>query len=317
MPLIYLYVKHLSDENYAIRKRISVHFVAAALFLASTTFLIFQLNSGDRALVFSGEIEVPAAQILFLNYVLASFAIIFQVFFYSIRMFRLLYKHSVNVERFYSYKENLSLKWLKIFVGVYFFYYLFEFTVFLFKGINISESVYFSIISLHVFFVGFMGLKQRDIYKKMEAEPSYELDGNSSCQSQDENDDNTQTPLRKPAILTPEFEQEVIQKIGSLMTEKKLFLKSDLSLYDLASELDINRNYLSNIINEAMNTNFYNLINGYRIEEAKKMLVSDDFQHLSIEGIATSAGFKSRSVFYPVFKKMVGMTPAEFKKQKS
>ena len=260
MPLIYLYVKHLSDENYAIRKRISVHFVAAALFLASTTFLIFQLNSGDRALVFSGEIEVPAAQILFLNYVLASFAIIFQVFFYSIRMFRLLYKHSVNVERFYSYKENLSLKWLKIFVGVYFFYYLFEFTVFLFKGINISESVYFSIISLHVFFVGFMGLKQRDIYKKMEAEPSYELDGNSSCQSQDENDDNTQTPLRKPAILTPEFEQEVIQKIGSLMTEKKLFLKSDLSLYDLASELDINRNYLSNIINEAMNTNFYNLI---------------------------------------------------------
>jgi AraC-like DNA-binding protein len=39
------------------------------------------------------------------------------------------------------------------------------------------------------------------------------------------------------------------------------------------------------------------------------------YNHLSIEGLAKSVGFKSRSVFYPVFKKFVGETPAEYKKR--
>ena len=62
-----------------------------------------------------------------------------------------------------------------------------------------------------------------------------------------------------------------------------------------------------------MNTSFYNLVNRFRIEQAKKLLLDPKASHLSIEGIAYECGFKSRSTFFKFFKKEVGMTPTAFK----
>lgn len=45
------------------------------------------------------------------------------------------------------------------------------------------------------------------------------------------------------------------------------------------------------------------------------MLADPQYNNLSIEGIAKSCGYKSRNVFYPVFKKFEGLTPMEFKKK--
>lgn len=318
MPLIYLYVKHMTTEDYPLMKRLKIHFLPAVISLFTTVLLILMLNTNDREAVFRGETEVDAAVPLFVNYVLTSFAIILQVFIYSIRMFRLLYRHESNVEKYYSYKQDLTLKWLKIFVVVYFIYYLFEFTVFIFKGINISETVYFSIISLHVFFVGFMGLKQRDIYLKSQAvQPVFTEVDMKKTTAKDVSKEPEEEQQRKLSVVTPEMREEVLQKMDVLMNEKKIYLSEDLSLYDLAQELDINKNYLSHIINDSLDTNFYNLINSYRIEEAKKMLTDSNYENLSVEGIAQSVGFKSRSVFYPVFKKFVGETPTEYKKRMS
>jgi YesN/AraC family two-component response regulator len=56
------------------------------------------------------------------------------------------------------------------------------------------------------------------------------------------------------------------------MEEEKIYMDENLSLYDLANKLGIHKNYLSYIINDSLDSNFYTLINRHRIEEAKKML---------------------------------------------
>jgi len=46
-----------------------------------------------------------------------------------------------------------------------------------------------------------------------------------------------------------------------------------------------------------------------------EMLLSEQFDNYSMEGIATTVGFNSKSSFYAAFKKYTGYTPTEFKKK--
>jgi AraC-like DNA-binding protein len=101
------------------------------------------------------------------------------------------------------------------------------------------------------------------------------------------------------------------------MTEHKYYLRQDLTLHELASLLGTNTLYISRIINARTGHNFNSFINQYRIEEACKILVADQQQLMSIEGIALTCGFKSKSAFNAAFKKLKGVTPTEYiEKQK-
>jgi AraC-like DNA-binding protein len=61
--------------------------------------------------------------------------------------------------------------------------------------------------------------------------------------------------------------------------------------------------------------NFYEFINNYRIKEAKEILTADSNQEKTISDIFLAVGFNSKSVFNTFFKKNVGLTPSEFRKQ--
>lgn len=91
---------------------------------------------------------------------------------------------------------------------------------------------------------------------------------------------------------------------------------SCLTLIDLASEININKNYVSSIINEKVQKNFFQFVNEYRINEAKTLLSNKAYDNHSIEGIALTVGFKSKSAFNPAFKNQTGLTPSEFRKKR-
>jgi AraC-like DNA-binding protein len=60
--------------------------------------------------------------------------------------------------------------------------------------------------------------------------------------------------------------------------------------------------------------NFFSFINGYRIEEAKRMFNSPKYNDKNIIEIAYLSGFTSKSHFNLSFKKATGLTPKEFRK---
>jgi AraC-like DNA-binding protein len=65
-------------------------------------------------------------------------------------------------------------------------------------------------------------------------------------------------------------------------------------------------------VNHQAGLNFQQFVNLYRVEEAKKKILSTSFGNLTLYGIALHCGFKNKSTFYKVFKEATGFTPKDF-----
>ena len=103
----------------------------------------------------------------------------------------------------------------------------------------------------------------------------------------------------------------VLSKIKSLMEDEKVFFNEDITLNDLAREISIEPYQLSQIINENFNKNFNCFINEYRIEEAKRILLSD--MDRTVISVAYAVGFNSTTVFYNWFTRLTGVSPKKFR----
>src|SRR5690606_4741131 len=71
---------------------------------------------------------------------------------------------------------------------------------------------------------------------------------------------------------------------------------------------------LSNIINRQFECNFFEFINSYRIEEAKRLLAAPEYASKNMLEVMYDVGFNSKATFNTLFKKKVGMTPSEYRK---
>ena len=115
--------------------------------------------------------------------------------------------------------------------------------------------------------------------------------------------------------LSEETKNDISKRLKETMKKQRLYLEPDLTLNKLAEILNVSQNHLSQVINEVFGKNFFDFVNGYRIEEAKKFLTSHETQDWTILAIAYEVGFQSKSTFNAVFKKIVDMTPSQYKKE--
>jgi ligand-binding sensor domain-containing protein/AraC-like DNA-binding protein len=119
----------------------------------------------------------------------------------------------------------------------------------------------------------------------------------------------------KGSTLEPSFAEERITRLKYLMEADRIYCDADLSLQSLAEKLSLAPHQLSQLLNEKLNRNFAEFVNGYRIEEAKKILSSPRGAQRKIYAVAIDVGFNTMAAFYKAFKKTTGMTPTEFKKE--
>jgi AraC-like DNA-binding protein len=336
VPIIYLYIKKLVDRDFKWNIKNLIHLFPSAILLISQLVLFLLLDTETKLLLYKPREEIafiPELQTFFSIYKISIIVLFLQIFSYSGLMIYHLVKHKKNIEQHYSYKHKISLNWLFVFVILYILYSVFEIIIFAFNLTDVTEQLYFSIISLHIFFVGIWCLRQRDIYQKTDTPKGNETPVYQSIIDEIKESEKiveetiivekeyptektkkiTRVTSEKRSWLSEDLKNKISSEIERIMHEKKLFLNPELSLDDLAEALDYHKNYVSHTINDVYNINFYNLINKYRIDEAKQMLSNPKLHHLSIEGVAKSAGYKSRNVFYPIFKRFVGSTPIEYK----
>jgi AraC-like DNA-binding protein len=64
-------------------------------------------------------------------------------------------------------------------------------------------------------------------------------------------------------------------------------------------------------------TGFNDLVNEARIAYAKALLSDPSSSGSTILDIAYEAGFNSKTTFYALFKKSEGLTPSEFRRQRT
>ncbi|MCZ8156345.1 MAG: helix-turn-helix domain-containing protein [Leptospira sp.] len=104
------------------------------------------------------------------------------------------------------------------------------------------------------------------------------------------------------------------EKLNHLMSVERYYRNDDIGLADLAKELSVSQHQLSEYLNGHLGKNFFQVINAFRIKEAKELCHSAPEK--TILSIAYEVGFPSKSTFYDAFKKETGMSPTEFRKLK-
>lgn len=108
-------------------------------------------------------------------------------------------------------------------------------------------------------------------------------------------------------------ESDLQYKLEQLFHNEKIHIKPGLKLYDVAELLNMRPAVLSTFLNTQLTTTFFELVNRYRVEEAKQMLIQEEYQNYKIEYIGEVSGFNSRASFFRVFKKQLGITPQDFR----
>ncbi|WP_313999022.1 helix-turn-helix domain-containing protein [Xanthocytophaga flava] len=107
---------------------------------------------------------------------------------------------------------------------------------------------------------------------------------------------------------------EELVKLKRYMVEKNPFLNPDLTIQDVATDIEMPVRDLSLLINHTLDQHFYDFINSYRIERAMDILRDDTKSKVTILEILYEVGFNSKSSFNTAFKKHTGSTPTAYRK---
>jgi len=175
------------------------------------------------------------------------------------------------------------------------------------KAIIWFISFIFIIIILFIFI--YTKIKRENLKKFKKLRKEYE--DSFKKQQQRINDFNNKKDKK---IISPDKGKIILKKIAEIINKDKLFLNAEFNLEKLSNILNINHYYLSEIINSFWGNNFHDLINTYRVNEAKKILENPKYNDTNIINIGYNVGFNSISTFNRVFKSKVNITPKQYRK---
>jgi AraC-like DNA-binding protein len=232
--------------------------------------------------------------------------LVVQVLAYNVAAIRLLHRNHELLLQQYSSFEPADLYWLRFFLYLITGTYILSFCIthlllFGWSDVRPSYIAVQLLITLFIYLMSYRAMLRQGLFiagplvQPVDAEPftaeKYQRSG-----------------------LQPEQAQQYADMLLSCMANDQLYRDPELSIYQLADKTGISKHHLTQVINEQLNRNFYELVNSYRVEEVKQRIIDPAFHHLTIEAIGQEAGFKSKTAFYANFKKQVGMTPAGWKK---
>ena len=289
-PTIYLYIKSIISIN-KVDRLVAHYYPAIAVGIVS---LALHFAPPENAFTKQSYIYLTVTN-LTVGFILINGYYIFL----SLRIYK---EHLSSIENIFSYEENVKLEWIKIL--------LFGFILFVAGLVIVSliddkfgEIIFDLLMLSYIAYTGYHAVKQSNIYSAVSFDEK--LIAQAGAVEPTESID-----------VTPNIKlDELKQKIVALVESEKLFLRQDITIFDIAEQLDSNSKYVSQAINGYLNKSFIVFINEYRVEASKGFLIDSKNDNFTIEGIGQMAGFKSKSAFNTAFKKITGVTPSIYKKE--
>lgn len=126
--------------------------------------------------------------------------------------------------------------------------------------------------------------------------------------------------LLNPSVIVPSKplpESKLAPKIAAIergIHEQKLFLESNINLDRFSEQIGLRPRDTSAVLKSHYQSNFFEFINGFRVAEAKRLLASPEYKDETILEVIFKSGFNSPSAFHRFFKRIVGVTPTEYRK---
>ncbi|MFV1884151.1 MAG: helix-turn-helix domain-containing protein [Balneola sp.] len=118
----------------------------------------------------------------------------------------------------------------------------------------------------------------------------------------------------KKSLISDEDLVQYRKELSVLMRDEQPFLDPFLTLKDLAENLGIPANHLSQLLNDGFDQNFAEFVNSYRLDYFKKEIRKPEKQNFTLLALAFESGFNSKTVFNSFFKKATGTTPSKYLK---
>jgi AraC-like DNA-binding protein len=291
-PFLWLYVYYLLNPHKRWEWKHLLHFVPLVLYYlhAFTSFML--MSGGEKVELMDQMMQgiVPVSLMVWGG--IKSL----HGFGYMIWVLRLLNRHDSRMQERFSNPQKIRIKWLKILdlclLAIYSLAIINWVMVVIFE-VNV-EFVLALCAMLLVLVGAFFALKQGKLFK-----PDELAQLNSFPQKE-----------------TPPTNPQLQQKLLTYLEEAKPYLNPDFSLKDFADALQVHPKELSSAVNDGLQVNFFTLINQYRVNEVQRLLLDPANDHLSLLGIAFESGFNSKTTFNTTFKKFVGKTPSQYKKEK-
>ena len=289
-PLLYLYVKKITNFNYNLSKKDSIHFLPLLIELT-----IHFIISADALVNNVIGIETDAYLMLM---PIVQFSAIVSIVIYCIYALKAIKSYHSWLNNNYSNNDAYNLRWLYrlliVFAILWFLwtpYTIIDYVIFGFQ-LNISDYypiyVLLSIITIWISAEAFL-------------RPEVIL-----------------LETNKQNSIVKENPSEDITKKASWLKEQMLtnlfYLNSELNLRSLADNLNIHPNVLSKVINDGLDKNFSDFINEYRVNAIIDKLHSGNYDHITLLGISFECGFNSKTTFNRAFKNIKGITPLNYKK---
>jgi AraC-like DNA-binding protein len=164
-----------------------------------------------------------------------------------------------------------------------------------------------TMVLLLYYLIGFMAMSQPAIFATGESgEAGSALGGGPVPEAGNGEGDRFQG-----SALTAEIAVQYWRQLQAHMRQERPFLDNRLRIADLATQVDMPVHYLSQTINRHAGQSFFDFVNGYRVDAARRMLEEGE---KPVATIAFDAGFNSESAFYRQFKKVTGMTPRQYRR---
>ena len=297
-PLVYFYIKSVTQPYFKFRKIDFLHFVPALVFFIYKIFIyLYDAQQPNFDEVQNGWF-LSNVHWQYVSFWLSPLKDI-SYLGYSFYATWLYFKHRENIIQFFSNTYNVELNWLRtflfLFIGLFLFHIIIGITDFSFFE-NHWKQRWWAYLgdALMMLYLGMMGYFSD--FSKL-----YNL--------------KTPPPSTSKIIDNTSNLDDLKKQVSSYMETHQPFLNPEITILELAKELRMSSNQLSQIINNGFGKNFNEFINEYRVEIVKNKLQDESLQHLSLLGIALECGFNSKATFNRVFKKITNQSPSEFQKK--
>jgi AraC-like DNA-binding protein len=300
-PLIFLYTKSVLYKDFDLSAKKFFHFLPFLVLFLFTEIGYLSVNDEKKLAILNGIVErkIP-------GYVYFTSSVIYLHFFvYLFISLRLTKGYELVASNQFSESKKITLNSLK--TTVWFFLALMVLSAInSYLSLQSLREVYFVIFVVIIFlllafiiFVLFRALRNPEIFSVLQEKEIEEA-------------------IQIPKAVSPPYENEkkkILDRLQQHMQSEKPYLEPELTLDELANQLSIKPKMLSQTINEMLQQNFFEFVNNYRIEEAKRLLTNPKDKKITVLEVMYEVGFNSKSSFNTLFKKTTGITPSEFKKK--
>jgi AraC-like DNA-binding protein len=302
-PLLYLYIKYQTTENFRFVWKYILHFIPFLLVFISAILL-----RGRPVMRLDNFWDTDPFLSFRLIYGLSFFI---SITAYSIIAFVLINRHQRNMKNLVSFTSGkITLSWLLVISISFYVTYVSVFILGMYiifardPSYDPTIPSYFG-LTFFAFAFSFYGFKQPGIFHEILAEPKPYM-------IKEKIDESPDIKYERSGLKDKDA-KKYIEQLLKFMEDERPYLDVDLTIHDISLSLNISRHYLTQVINGLLGKNFYTFINEYRLEEVKRLLIDEEYSKFTLTAIAYEAGFSSKSSFNSVFKNATGMTPTQFR----